>query len=204
MATKSASWKLSLSEVARYSQDMSNDKQPNSPLSLEYVLGLLRGGDRRLAEDRLSTDSGLRSEAEDWQARLSPLDGADAEPVPSGSFEKILARLDEEGKFLPGTATKRASDAEWLEYSDGIVYRVLKVDERLRRQTLLVKMRPGAIYKSHSHDIDEECLVIEGDLQYGDLVLRAGDFHLATPGMVHPTGHTTAGCLLHVVVGMDI
>jgi hypothetical protein len=46
--------------------------------------------------------------------------------------------------------------------------------------------------------------VIEGDLRYGDLVLRACDYHLATPGAQHPTGTTTAGCLLHVVVGMEI
>ena len=62
----------------------------------------------------------------------------------------------------------------------------------------------GAIYKSHSHDIDEECLVIEGDLRYGDFVLRAGDYHVAAPGTHHPAGTTAAGCLLHVVVGMDI
>jgi hypothetical protein len=46
--------------------------------------------------------------------------------------------------------------------------------------------------------------VIEGDLRYGDFVLRAGDYHVAAPGTHHPAGTTTAGCLLHVVVGMDI
>ena len=169
-------------------------------MSAEHALGLLRGGERAAVE----ADPGLRQEAEGWAKKLAPLESAGSEPVPSGSFEKILARIDEAGVLLPGIATKRAAEAEWLEYSEGIVYRVLKVDERLGRQTLLVKMQPGAIYKSHAHDIDEECLVIEGDLQFGDLVLRAGDFHLATSGMVHPTGITTAGCLLHVVVGMEI
>ncbi len=173
-------------------------------MSAEYVLGLLRGEERDVAEDRLADNSSLRSEIEVWQARLASLDGADGESVPSGAFEKIMARIDEEGLFLPGTSTKRSANAEWHQYSEGIAYRVLKVDDRLKRQTLLVKMQPGAIYKSHSHDVDEECLVIEGDLQYGDLVLRAGDFHVATPDVVHPTGHTTAGCLLHVVIGMHI
>jgi len=182
---------------------MSND-QRDSSLSAEYALGLLRGDERRVAEDRIAADTGLRSEAEGWQARLVPLDGADSEPVPAGSFEKILARIDEEGMHLPGTATKRAADAEWQQYSDGIVFRVLKVDEARGRQTLLVKMQPGATYKSHSHDVDEDCLVIEGDLRYNDLVLRAGDYHLATRGTHHPTGTTAAGCLLHVVVGMDM
>jgi quercetin dioxygenase-like cupin family protein len=177
---------------------MATDKRdPLRPA--EYALGLLRDGDRAAVE----ADGGLRNAAEGWQTKLAGLDGED-EPLPPGSFEKILKRIDEAGMHLPGTATRRAVDAEWRRYSDGIVFRVLKVDEALRRQTLLVKMQPGAIYKSHSHDIDEECLVIEGDLIYGDLVLCAGDYHLAEPGTHHPTGTTTAGCLLHVVVGMEI
>lgn len=179
---------------------MSKDQQQDSLQPAEYALGLLRGGERAALE----ADAGLRRKAEGWQATLAPLEGAESEPVPPGSFEKILARIDAQGMFLPGTATKRAAEAEWLEYSEGIVYRVLKVDERLGRQTLLVKMQPGAVYRSHAHDIDEECLVIEGDLRFGELVLRAGDFHLATPAMTHPVGTTTAGCLLHVVVGMNI
>ena len=183
---------------------MSKDQRPDSSLSAEYALGLLRGEERRAAEARLAADPGLRNAAEAWQKKLATLDSAGNEPVPSGAFEKILTRIDEAGMSLPGTTTKRAADAEWQQHSEGIVIRVLKVDGRRGQQTLLVKMQPGAIYKSHSHDIDEECLVIEGDLQFGDLVLRAGDYHLATSGALHPTGTTTAGCLLHVVVGMDI
>jgi hypothetical protein len=183
---------------------MSKAERPDSSLPAEYALGLIRGDDRRLAEEKLAAGADLRSEVEGWRERFAPFEGADSEVVPPGSFEKILTRIDREGLYLPGTSTRRAADAEWLEYSPGIVYRVLKVDDRLQCQTLLVRMQPGAIYKSHAHGIDEECLVIEGDLQFGDLVLRAGDFHLATPAMIHPTGRTTTGCLLHVVVGMDI
>ncbi|MBI5321979.1 cupin domain-containing protein [Bradyrhizobium sp.] len=144
----------------------------------------------------------MRHDAEGWQAKLAPLDGAESEPVPPGSFERILARIDEQGMLLPGTATKRAADAEWRQHSDGITYRVLKVDERLKRRTLLVKMQPGAILKSHSHRFEEECLVIEGDLRYGDLVLRAGDYHHAWAGAHHADGITAAGCLLHVVIAI--
>jgi hypothetical protein len=183
---------------------MSEPVRDDRSAAAEYTLGLLRGDERRAFEDQRAAEPGLDAAIEGWQTRLADLDGTDGEPVPAGSFEKILARIDDEGLFLPGTATRRAANAQWLEYSEGIVYRVLNVDARLRRQTLLVKMQPGAIYYSHTHDIDEECLVIEGDLQFGDLVLGAGDFHLATPAMTHPVGRTSTGCLLHVVVGMNI
>ena len=177
---------------------MPDDKQNSR--SAEFALGLLRGGERAAVQ----ADDGLRVEAESWQQKLASLDGADSEPLPAGSFEKILNRIDAEGMKLPGTATQRADHAEWRHHSEGIAYRVLKVDEARQRQTLLVKMQPGAIYQSHAHDIEEECLVIEGDLRYGDFVLRAGDYHLAAAGTHHPVGTTTAGCLLHVVVGMEI
>jgi hypothetical protein len=170
----------------------------------EYALGLLRGDERRLLEAELAVDSTLRNRVADWQSRLQRLDRDEGNEAPLELFERIMSRIDAEGIQLPGTVTIRSASADWLEYSPGITYRVLKVDPELRRQSLLVRMQPGALYKSHAHDVDEECLVIEGDLRYGDLILRAGDFHLATPGMSHPTGHTSSGCLLHVVVGLDI
>lgn len=167
-------------------------------MSAEYALGLLRGGERTAVE----ADAELRREAEVWQTRLAPLDGADADPMPPGSFEKVIARIDSEGLFLPGTATRRAADAEWQQHDEGIAYRVLKVDERLQRRTLLVKMQPGAVLKSHIHSFEEECLVIEGDLRYGNLVLHAGDYHHAWAGAHHADGVTTTGCLLHVVIAI--
>lgn len=177
---------------------MSNDQPPESILSAELALGLLRGEDRVAAE----RDAGLRGEADDWQARLSPLDDDEAEPLPAGSFEKTLDRIDREGMTLPGTTTRRAAEADWQRHDEGITYRVLKVDERLQRRTLLVKMQPGAVLKSHIHEFEEECLVIEGDLRYGDLVLRAGDYHHAWAGAHHADGVTAGGCLLHVVIAI--
>ena len=175
---------------------MPDDKQKPSPA--EYALGLLRGGERAAVQ----ADDGLRVEAEGWQQKLVALDGADSEPLPAGSFEKILDRIDSEGMSLPGSTIRRAAEAEWQRHDEGIVYRVLKVDERLQRRTLLVKMQPGAILKSHIHEFEEECLVIEGDLRYGDLVLRAGDYHHAWAGAHHADGVTAGGCLLHVVIAI--
>lgn len=189
---------MSFPAAIRYISPMSNEQQRDSILSAEFALGLLRGAGRAAVED----DAGLRREAEVWQARLGKLDGDEEEPMPAGSFEKTLARIDREGMALPGTTTRRAAEAEWQPHDEGITYRVLKLDERLLRRTLLVKMRPGAILKSHIHKFEEECLVIEGDLRYGDLVLRAGDYHHAWAGARHADGVTVGGCLLHVVIAV--
>jgi quercetin dioxygenase-like cupin family protein len=184
---------------------MSDAVKPEANKPAEYALGLIRGEERRELDARLATDEGFRSQVERWQNILAPLeDGDDAEIPPAGLFEKILNRIDEVGLQLPGTFTQRGAAADWIVHSPGITYRVLNIDDKLKRQSLLVKMQPGAIYNSHHHDVDEECLVIEGDLQFGDLRLHAGDFHLATPAMVHPIGRTKSGCLLHVVLGLNI
>jgi hypothetical protein len=184
---------------------MSEPVDPEANKPAEYALGLLRGEERREMDAQLASDADLRLQVERWQGVFAPLeDGDDAEMPPAGLFENILNRIDDGGLQLPGTLTQRGATADWIVYSPGITYRVLHVDEKLKRQSLLVKMQPGAVYKSHGHDIDEECLVIEGDLRFGDLHLHAGDFHLGTPAMVHPTGYTEQGCLLHVVLGLDI
>jgi hypothetical protein len=42
-----------------------------------------------------------------------------------------------------------------------------------------------------------------GDLSFGDLDLKAGDFHVATPSSSHPPGRTVNGCLVHVIMSLD-
>ena len=46
-------------------------------------------------------------------------------------------------------------------------------------------------------------VVLEGDLPFGELNLKAGDFHVATPSSSHPPGRTVNGCLVHVVMSLD-
>ena len=57
---------------------------------------------------------------------------------------------------------------------------------------------PGALFPAHAHDDDEEAYVLSGDLAFDDLVLNAGDYHLARPGVRHPVGRTRGGCMLLV------
>ena len=45
---------------------------------------------------------------------------------------------------------------------------------------------------------DEECLVLEGSLWQGDVFLKAGDFHVARPGMKHGDLRTDTGALIYI------
>lgn len=183
---------------------MSEPVKPDDVLSAEYALGLLRGEACAEVSARLETDEDLRASVEFWQRALggidSPEEGGD---VPPGLFDSILARIDDEGMQLPGTRTQRAEAASWREISPGVTSRVLHIDRANNRQSLLIRMAPGAVYHSHAHDADEEAFVVEGDLWFGDLSLGPGDYHIAAAATRHPPGRTVGGCLVHVVTSLS-
>lgn len=182
---------------------MSKPVKPGAHDAAEYVLGLLGKEGRRELASQLKSDEALQTQVEYWEKAFSGLQAEEAEPVPAGLFEKILDRIDSEGMHLPGTLTKRAAGAKWFEVSPGIKGRLLHVDRARNRQYLLIRMQPGSSYQPHSHDADEQSLVLEGDLSFGDCKLLAGDFHVATPSSSHPPGRTVNGCLVHVVMSLD-
>lgn len=184
---------------------MSQSVKPDEALAAEFALGLVRGQERRKVAARARTDEALRLQIESWERRLAALDdaGTDGDAPPAGQFEKILARIDEAGLHLPGTRTQRGTDAHWKEIGPGITSRVLHVDRANNRISVLIRMVAGATYDAHSHDIEEETLVIEGDWNIGDLHLKAGDYHVATTRAHHCAGRTVSGCLIHVVTSMS-
>ena len=182
---------------------MSEPVTPRANDAVEYALGLLGEEERRAFAQRLKSDEALRAQVEYWEGMFSDLPAAEVEPPPSGMFERILDRIESAGADLPGTLTKRAGNANWFEISPGITGRLLHVDRTQNRKHLLIRMSPGATYQPHAHDSDEQTLVIEGDLSFGALVLKAGDFHVATPSSSHPPGRTVNGCLVHVIMSLD-
>ena len=62
-----------------------------------------------------------------------------------------------------------------------------KVELKLLREdafsrSFLLRLHPGAVLPPHEHPLEEECYCLEGEVRFGDLVVRAGDYHLAPPG----------------------
>jgi len=174
----------------------------NDVIAAEYVLGLTRSEQRKAIEERLNSDVDLHTCVQRWQDEFAILDAESGETVPNDLFQSVLARIESEGAHLPGSITLRAAEAGWLEMSEGVTYRMLREDRTIGRQSFLLRIEPGTVYQSHSHDEDEECLVIEGDLHFGDLELCAGDYHVALKGTIHPAARTVQGCLLHITTGL--
>ena len=49
----------------------------------------------------------------------------------------------------------------------------------------------------------EECVVLSGDLRFGDEVMRAGDYQVAEAGSTHQVLTTREGCTLFVISATD-
>ncbi len=168
-------------------------------IAAAYALGTTRGGARKEIESRLSAEPALREKAELWQRRLAVLDLAAAQVSPPPKlFDRICDEIGVGRPELTGTVTRRAGTGIWTEMSPGVTCSILFDDPDTKRRSMLVRATPGAIYESHTHHGYEECLVLEGDLTMGDLTLRAGDYHLAVKGSVHPSATTVSGALLYL------
>lgn len=160
-----------------------------------YVLGTLDGKERRKAAIHIVEDQGFAALVAYWDRRLVPLAISGEVRLPDGLLSRIEARIDASGVELPGTMTLRAGSGAWIDVTPGLKIKVLNRNESLKRETFLAWLQPGGEYADHDHDQDEEIYMIEGDLIIGELVLKAGDFHVARAGRHHPVHRTTTGCL---------
>ena len=90
--------------------------------------------------------------------------------------------------------TIRATDGGWSEVLPGVAFKRLREDAATR--SYLLRLAPGASVPSHAHTLDEECVVLEGDVWLDGLHASAGDFHIARGGTRHGEIRTEGGCLL--------
>ena len=177
---------------------MSGTKQVKRDRVGEYVLGLSSREERDGVARAADRDRALAGEIATLNEALVPLLGAEEIAPPPHLFDRIKAALPRRSQLLPDTVTVRAGDGQWEPLVEGIVRKMLWHDRASARITFLVKAEPGSRFPSHVHDDDEACYVLSGDLVFDTLVLGAGDFHLARPGMSHPIGVTKTGCMLLV------
>jgi anti-sigma factor ChrR (cupin superfamily) len=182
---------------------------PNSGTKKElaalYALGTLDPSEKQEAEELLlAEDSEFLREYEAYGqmmsdlALLAPVAGKKPPlrdrvmariltPPPSAPLPKGLAALVSTGDLpwksgtLPGVSSKRLfQDAE------GNV-------------TWLVKLEPGATYPRHRHTAYEHCLVLEGEVQFDEYTLRAGDYEVAQPDTDHSSFHSPNGAVLFII-----
>lgn len=118
-----------------------------------------------------------------------------AEPVlGSSGGARVYVRQGGTQATMSGTA--RAADAQWHDYAPGIQRRILW--EQGGAVGYIARAVDGAVVPPHGHVNDEECLMIEGDLFAGDILLREGDFQLAPAGVDHDLVQAGSDCMVYL------
>lgn len=101
---------------------------------------------------------------------------------------RVMSRLDFD--------TIQRDEGEWLEIMPQVYKKSLQFDEARGVESFLLKMEAGGRIPAHVHESDELCCVIEGEVTFGELLLRRGDYHFAHEGSRHQDATTAHGCLL--------
>ena len=117
----------------------------------------------------------------------------------SSLLDRVKAQKDTGSDDL--LITKRAEEEEWLETAPGNRVKILR--DQSEGTSILVQLEPGATFPAHSHPEDEETFVVAGETWFGDLHLKAGDYHLARKGTEHGEVRTETGCTLFIRKATD-
>ena len=89
----------------------------------------------------------------------------------------------------------------WDDFCPGV--RIKALWDGGERRSLLVRMRVGAQVSAHGHPLEEECMMLAGELFVGDTLLRGGEYQLAPQGSRHGKLTTDVGALLYVHGALD-
>jgi len=92
----------------------------------------------------------------------------------------------------------RADEGRWLALLPGVAIKFLHIDPRTSTQSSLWRLDRGARIPTHGHDADEECIVLEGSVNYAGQEYRQGDFLLARAGLQHEAFDTATGTTLYI------
>jgi anti-sigma factor ChrR (cupin superfamily) len=114
---------------------------------------------------------------------------------------RLLSRVAAFEALRP-VADVRQGEGDWR-YAGlpGVEMKQLFHEAGTGRSTFLLRMEAGARLPAHHHGDLEQCLVLKGDIRWGDLVYEEGDFMVMGKDTAHPELHTINGNLLLLISG---
>lgn len=170
-----------------------NAPEKHEELAALAALGMLPAAERK----------GVPRELVQEMTEAAALLAETVEPVapPASVRERLMSGVANYESLKP-VADVRAYDDNWADSGiPGVDMKVLYRDKKLRRSTFLLRMAPGSKLPAHHHHDDEQCLVLSGDVRWGELVYREGDFVVMGNDTTHPVVSTIGGNVLLLVAG---
>jgi quercetin dioxygenase-like cupin family protein len=122
-------------------------------------------------------------------------------PPPPGLRDRVFEKI---AVVQRDTLVVRANEGTWRPtLFPGIAMKQLSQDKNARTSTFLVRMQAGSVFAQHPHSHPEHLFLLEGDLQFDDHSLAAGDYELRFPGSLHSSSSTRNGCMLLLTTRMQ-
>jgi anti-sigma factor ChrR (cupin superfamily) len=179
-----------------------DDSLSPEDLAALYVAGAMNQDEMESFAARLAAEPACREAVRSFDAvAVALFEGVEPVEPNANTRQQLLARISDGASATQHGATRppkirRASSEAWRPSPiPGIAMRILHIDRAARRFSGLFRMEIGAIYPSHVHEQPEEILVLEGDLDFGDYALDAGDYIRLEAGSTHTEARTRRGCV---------
>jgi anti-sigma factor ChrR (cupin superfamily) len=135
-------------------------------------------------------------------AALLAENAAPVAPSPSVR-DRLMARVAAYETLRP-IADVRRDEGSWIPLGGaGVEIKRLFQEKATGRTTYLVRMEPGAKLAPHRHTDVEQCLVLKGDIRWGEVAYEEGDFVVMGKGTEHPELHSVNGNLLLLISGSN-
>jgi quercetin dioxygenase-like cupin family protein len=138
--------------------------------------------------DRLQLDADLRAA---FDAALAP----DAVPleVAARIKRRLLSRIADAEAAQVAVAPEQGT---WRPFGPGVEIKVLHKRDGI--MSYLLRMAPGSELPNHRHPHDEECVVIEGRVQMGDVTMGPGGYLMERQDTLHPPLRTVDGAVIYL------
>lgn len=176
-----------------------------------YALGALSQHEARSFEAHLAEGCDIcQAELESFEqtVRAVAFSAGEAEP-PARVRAELLATVrksvpEQTVESAPTRDTGQvvsilASEGKWVELREGVLLKLLHMDQATGIATSIVRMLPGTSLPVHQHIGVEQFFVIEGDCTVAGQNLTPGDYHRAEAGSIHETTYTVDGTLLLLI-----
>lgn len=125
---------------------------------------------------------------------LQALQRDDQAQLPAMDAATIRDRLQKRVRATRSLTTIQPGEGVWAPFSPKVSIKILR--RGVDTQSYLLKLEPGAVLLPHVHGQDEECMVLEGEVRIGDLLVRQGAYHLAPREVAHEPIRSEHGAVL--------
>lgn len=166
-----------------------------------YAMGELAPHKRAAFEAHLDGCRSCEAALRDLSPALEALAEGCAAPAPAQLGRALQRKI--QALSMPGVHMQPGSDKGFLPTPHaGLTIKPLHVDHDAGRITFLLRLEAGHSYPAHRHKSHEECYVLEGSVNVGDVRMQAGDYIFADAGSDHLEHTTSEGCLLYFTAGL--